>query len=218
MLIRHFMSRNVITLSASDSCLDAYRVFRKNGLRRAPVTRRGSVVGMITDRDLFRGQPLRIGDLDDLVAHDQLDRTVGDVMTRPVVHVAPNDHLEDAAKLMLDHRIGGMPVVENGELRGIITESEIFRVFVATTEPGQTTRITAHVPGHEATLDGPDAVAACVDTGVRLSGMLTYRTPEGHNVVLRVSGPRVGDLPDALRRHGFSVIEIVSPTSGGTSR
>jgi CBS domain-containing protein len=92
--------------------------------RRLPVERDGRIVGIVTRGDL----EAKLGW--DRMAWRRLGRLVQDAMTPDPVTIGPEDRLEKAAGLMLQHRIGGLPVVEDGKVVGIITESDLFRAFV----------------------------------------------------------------------------------------
>ena len=91
--------------------------------RRLPVELDGKIVGIVTRGDL----EAKLGW--DRMTWRRLGRRVEDAMTPNPFTVAPGDRLEKAVELMLQHRIGGIPVVENGTVVGIVTESDIFRAF-----------------------------------------------------------------------------------------
>ncbi len=208
MLVRHCMSREVVTLEESDSCVDAYALFRSRGMRRAPVVREGSLVGMISDRDLLRALPWSLGEQGQLDTQGDLSHTVGTFMARNVISVTPETHLEDVARLMLEHKIGGLPVTEGGELVGIITESDILRVFVRLSLQGHATRITIQAPASRSDQE-PDPVDACHAKGRYLSGLARYVSPAGTTMLtLHVSGPNADDVPEQLRRMGFVLVDV----------
>jgi acetoin utilization protein AcuB len=92
--------------------------------RRLPVELDGKLLGIVTRGDL----EAKLGW--DRLTWRRLGRRVEDAMTPNPFTVAPEDRLEKAVELMLEHRIGGIPVVENNRLVGIVTESDVFRAFV----------------------------------------------------------------------------------------
>lgn len=207
MLVRHFMSRDVVTLDEKLTCVEAWDRFRERGLRRAPVTRRDKVVAMVTDRDLLRVLPWTLGALEDPEAAGRsLSTRLAELRRRPLVSVSPDDHLETAARVMLDQRIGGVPVIEDDVLCGILTESDLFRVFVGTRGRAGCTRLTLHWAGAPAALPDPGRLALA--TGIELWEYTRHQSPV-HGVLLglRVRGPRVKEYQERLLSAGFLLLD-----------
>src|SRR5262245_66540956 len=124
MKVRELMSGAPITVSPDTTVFDARRLMLKERIRHLLVTEDRRLVGIITDRDIRLNLPsqatsLSVWEINYLLA--QL--TVGQVMTRGVVVVRPNWPARDAARLLIDHKIGALPVVDGDELVGIVTES-----------------------------------------------------------------------------------------------
>ena len=126
--VRELMSEAVATLGEDDvlGCVDA--VMSMDRIRHLPVLSAGKVVGVVSQRDLFRsalGTALALG----IRRPDELMSTVTvrDVMSTPAVTVAPDAYVQDAARTMAERKIGCLPVVEDGRLVGIVTETDIFR-------------------------------------------------------------------------------------------
>jgi acetoin utilization protein AcuB len=110
---------------------DAYWLMIDNKVRRLPVMDKGRLVGIITMEDLRRAEPPTGIGLNLVKITDVLSKmTVRQVMTKDPMTIAPDASLMDAAQTMLDHRISALPVIEDDQLVGIITESDIFRAFV----------------------------------------------------------------------------------------
>jgi acetoin utilization protein AcuB len=107
------------------------KLIHASGIRRLPVVDdAGHLVGIVSERDLLRASPspattLSVWEMNELL--DQLP--LREVMTHDVLTVQPTTPIQDAAALMVDHKIGGMPVVQDGRVVGVITETDIFRVF-----------------------------------------------------------------------------------------
>jgi acetoin utilization protein AcuB len=210
-LIRHCMSPNVTVIPAGLTCLEAWRTFNKESLRRAPVVdSKGGVIGMITDRDLMRVLPWTVADLESEESSRDPTRPVGDVARRELMHVGPDDHLEDAAQLLLEHRIGGLPVLENGRLVGIITESDIFRVFVGSRLSADTTRLTLRWQEKGDLPIDPSRVAlAC---SVQLREFWRHEGPDGQTTIdLRVAGSGVDMFQERLVAAGLLLLDRRSP-------
>lgn len=119
MLVRGRMTRDVVTVPPSAKVVDALGTLDANNIRHLPVLDGGRLVGIVSDRDLRMALS---GDVD--------AATVADVMTHDPLTVPPTTPIEDAARTLSEHRIGCVPVVENDEVVGILTESDVLRAFV----------------------------------------------------------------------------------------
>ena len=134
MRVSDLMSQDVATVGVADSCQEAVARMVRQKIRHLPVVERdGRLVGVVTDRDLrhrlFEPRVMKeIG----TVSVDQILKTVPvkDIMSAPVVTVGPQDELETAARVMLEDKVGSLPVVENGRVVGIITETDLLRQIV----------------------------------------------------------------------------------------
>ena len=132
MRIRDLMSVKVITVDPDMPMLDARQRMADAHIRHLVVTEGSRVVGMLTDRDIRLNLPspattLSVWEINALLAK----LTVGEVMSRMVIQVSADRSVADAARLMLDHQIGALPVVEGERLVGIVTESDFVRVVAA---------------------------------------------------------------------------------------
>ena len=131
MKVRELMSHRLVTIGPADTCRDAVGRMHAARVRHLPVVgARGDLVGVVTDRDLrhylFDSRVLKeIG----TIAVDGLLEAirVGEVMSSPAVSVQAGDELVEAARLMLEDKVGSLPVVEGGRVVGIITETDLLR-------------------------------------------------------------------------------------------
>jgi len=132
MLVRDRMSRYPITVTAAVPIDEALKVMRENKVRRLPVVDRdGRLVGIVSEMDLLYASPSPATSLSVYEIHYLMARiTVQDVMTKEVISIEEDTPLEEAARIMVDNKIGGLPVVRNGTLVGIITETDLFRIFL----------------------------------------------------------------------------------------
>lgn len=132
-LVREWMTSSVISITPATLISEAHEVMKEHGIRRLPVLEDDKLLGIITSGDVREASPsdattLSIWELNYLWA--QL--TVEKFMTRKVFTVRPTTPILDAAELMLNQKISGLPVVnEQGKLVGMITESDIFKMLVA---------------------------------------------------------------------------------------
>jgi CBS domain-containing protein len=142
MTIRELMSGGLITVRAETLVLAARDLMAKERIRHLLVTdTRGALLGIVTDRDIRLNLPSQATSLSVWeISHLLTKLTVGQVMTRSVITVGPDRPARDGAQLMLDHKIGALPVLEDGRLVGILTETDIVRSFVHMTAPVPTGR------------------------------------------------------------------------------
>ncbi len=137
-LVRDWMTPHPITIDPKTVLPDAHQLMQDSHIRRLPVVEKGKLVGIVTLGDIREAEPSNATTLSIYEVHYLLSKlTVERIMTRNPITIAPNQSIRDAARLMLEHKIGGLPVVEpaTGKLVGIITESDIFRILAQEPEP-----------------------------------------------------------------------------------
>lgn len=131
MIVSKWMSKRVVTIDESDTLSEAVNTLKRNHVRRLPVLRDNKLIGIVSDRDLKEAAPSRVTSLDMWELHYLLSKIkVKDLMKRRIITISPCSTIEKAAILMFDNKIGGLPVVENEELVGIITEHDVFNAFI----------------------------------------------------------------------------------------
>ena len=133
MLVKNWMSKEVITVDADDTMQNAIYTLQEQNIKMLPVMDDVKLVGIITDRDLKKASP---SDATTLDMHELLflisKIKVRDLMKEPVFTARPDDTVEEAAALLLEKKISGLPVIdEHNRLVGIITRSDIFRVLLS---------------------------------------------------------------------------------------
>jgi CBS domain-containing protein len=134
MKVRELMSKGVVTIEDTATCHEAVERMMRSRVRHLPVVdRRGTLIGVVTDRDLrhYLFEPATFN----RIASESVEKllkavTVSKVMSAPAVCVAADDTLETAARRMLDDKIGALPVLDEGRLAGIVTETDLLRRVV----------------------------------------------------------------------------------------
>ncbi len=129
--VRDWMTCNPVTIGPKGTVPEARKLMKELSIRRLPVVERGRLVGIVTLGDLREAEAsdssfLNKFELKELLAKQTVDR----IMTWEPITASPGMTIQQAAKLMLAHKIAGLPIVEDERLIGIITESDIFRVLV----------------------------------------------------------------------------------------
>lgn len=168
MLVGRRMSPDPKTIAPDVSVAEATERMQRERVRRYPVLdKRGRLVGIVSLDDLLRSSPSAVTSLNIWEISYLLSQVkVKDVMTKQVITVTESTPLEEAAKIMLDRKIGGLPVMRGAKLVGIITESDIFRTFaemLGALEPG--IRLTVLAPNFKGSL-------------AQISGAITQRGGE----------------------------------------
>lgn len=197
MLVRERMSPHPVTVQADTPITEALRMLREKNVRRMPVLdAEGGLVGIVSEKDLLYASPSPATSLSIYELHYMLSHLpVSEVMTKDVITVSPETPIEEAARIMSDHKIGGLPVVEGERLAGIITETDVFAVLLemlGARERGL--RLTLQIPERKGEI-------ARITTAVAERGgnLLALGTFWGDDPTTAVVTLKVEDLPrDAL--------------------
>ena len=133
MRVGDVMTRTLVTTPPETSVLEAQARLTREGIRHLLVTGEGGeLLGIVTDRDIRLNLPSPATSLSVWEMKGLLDRlTVGEIMTKAVITVGPRREVGEAAVLMLEHKIGALPVLEDGRLAGIVTETDLLRALAA---------------------------------------------------------------------------------------
>ena len=204
MLVKNWMNRNIITVDANESMLDAINLLKKHDVLMLPVMRNGELVGVVTDRDLKRASA---SDATTLEVHELMyilsKIKVKEIMSRPPVTVPFDYTLEETAEILLNNKISGVPVVDHGgQVLGTISQNELFRAVLSVT--GLEKRGVQFAFQLE---DSPGSIKVVADVirdyGGRIASILSSyeRAPEGHrNVYIRMYGVDRNRLEDLVAK------------------
>ena len=131
MAVKDFMTRRVVYISPDTTIAHAADMMREQGLHRLPVIENDRLVGLVTEGTIAEASPSKATSLSIYEMNYLLNKTkVKDVMIRDVVTISPFDSLEDATYLMLKHKVGILPVVDYGQVHGVITDRDVFKAFL----------------------------------------------------------------------------------------
>jgi CBS domain-containing protein len=131
-IVRNWMTPDPITITPDTSMPEARRIMLEKKIRRLPVVHDGKLVGIVTFGDIREAQPSDATTLSVFEMNYLLDRLKAkDFMTEDPITVSPEAAIGEAARLMLDNKVGGLPVVDDGALVGIITETDLCRLLIA---------------------------------------------------------------------------------------
>jgi acetoin utilization protein AcuB len=204
------MQRDVITIEPSTTHREAMQILQQHNIRRLPVLAHGKLVGIVSQKDLLSAQPSPATTLSVYEIFALLDKMpIKQIMTQPVITIGEETTLEDAANIMLTRKIGCLPVVKGHQLIGIITESDIFRLFVEVlggNEVGSKFTIElSDSPGKLAEVC--TAVASAGGNIISVTSLRTVR-PFTREITVKERGADVDVLREKLHQLGAGVIEF----------
>lgn len=132
MLVKERMSRHPITVTPDTTLYEALRIVREEKVRRLPVLdRKGKLVGIVAEKDLLYASPSPATSLSAYELNYLISKiTVKDLMSKEVVTTCEDYPLEEAARIMVDSQVGALPVMRGDVLVGVITESDLFKIFL----------------------------------------------------------------------------------------
>jgi len=134
-LLNEIMSRSPVTVTPDASLGEARHLLAEHRIRRLPVMNGRRLVGIVSDRDVRSAS----------VSHDHTP--VAQIMTHNVITATSHMRVDEAARIMLDGRFGGLPVVDGGELTGIVTETDLLRALIDVLETESSERIAVDFGG-----------------------------------------------------------------------
>ena len=210
LLVKDSMTREIVTISPDDTAGAALAACRERRIRHLPVLTEGRLVGIVSDRDLRSAIPA-MGDSARAAALQEM--LVKDVMVGDVVTALPDDPIEHAANVMREMRIGCLPVVEGGELVGILTSSDVMTALVylvGANEPGS--RMEIALPDRPGSLAGAAGVFGMCGINIVSVAMGATREPTEEGaprerlVVFRVDTIDTAEVVGYLEEAGYSVL------------
>jgi acetoin utilization protein AcuB len=208
MLVQDVMQTKIFTVTPDATLAEALRLTNQQGIRHLPVLVGEQLVGILSDRDLKRAMASTAAELEAYEPTHPVRRLrVNDAMTQTVITIGPMSPIEAAANLMIQEKIGALPVTDGGRLVGLVTETDVLRLFVrALGANALSSRLDIVVS------DRPHAVAEVVQAveaaGAEISSLMTLAGEGGsREIVLRV--PTINPTPVvwSLRARGFTARE-----------
>ena len=211
MLVRDRMSSPVVSVTPEMPFQDALKLMHERRFRRLPVTdTKGKLVGIVAERDLLYASAspatsLSVWELNYLLSKLKIRK----LMTKKVITTTPDTTIEDAALLMREKRIGGLPVVDdNHRPIGIITETDIFKTFVEMFGGGQAgLRLSLEVPREKGVLAQLTRAIFELDGTIISIGSFNLDVPGDDGLVLKVQDVSRDQLVDTLEALGDHVID-----------
>jgi acetoin utilization protein AcuB len=211
-LVAEWMTRELATLGPDDTLGAAIELMSRRKVRRIPVVEHGQLLGIVAKSDVLNACPPDYNPFSNTLESTEVAETLtqplrGIMSVKPLT-VRPDAPVESAAQLMIDHKIGGLPVVAD-HLVGILTESDLFRALAVALGTGSG-------PGLRITFDvsmGEDAVLFVLELarkrGLRLASISTHVRDDQRYAIVRLAGTEPAGLVDELWRTGHRVVSVL---------
>lgn len=211
MLVKDRMTSDPVVITTDTSLKEALEIVRSKPFRHLPVLdENGKLVGIVTEKSLVYASPTSTTALSVFEVDYILSRTkVGQIIQGSVISVGPDWPIEEAARVMVDRRIGCLPVVEDDKLIGIISDTDIFRVFVEGLGGGHPSlRITVVVPEKVGSLARITSRVVALGGNIYSLGIFWGERPEDRVIVFRLEGVDREIAVQALEDDGIQVIHV----------
>ncbi|WP_119066098.1 CBS and ACT domain-containing protein [Aggregatilinea lenta] len=211
MLVKDRMSVNPITALPETTHKQAVELMREHQINHLPIVdKSGRLVGIVVEEDLFHAQPTPATTLSIYEIHSLLSRLqLKEIMRHPVHTVAPDCPLEEAARMMIEENVGCLPVVDQDQIVGIITDTDVYQTFVGLLGSGREgARFTLKV------VDQPGSLAkiaqAVADAGGNIISVVTWqnRFDEQVYITIKEFGADYRQLEQALDAMDVEVVDI----------
>ncbi len=210
-VVEKWMTRDVITVPPHEKIIDAFELMQGRGIRHLPVIEEGELKGLVTDRDIRLALiPSPLSTPEDRMYHLGALERVDEIMSADLITVAPHTTIEEAAKLMAQYKIGAVPVVFQGKLVGILTETDILNVFIEMLETIQSSsRIDVVLGDRPSALDEVYRLLQASQVQV-ISVSMSPEGKAGSPVYsFRIQRTPLEPLVDKLEKAGYRVVQAL---------
>jgi acetoin utilization protein AcuB len=211
MLVKDRMTIEPVTVTSDTAFPEAFRLIREKRIRHLPVVdEKGKLIGVVARTDLLHASPspattLSVFEMNFLLANLHVQK----VMSTPPITVSENAPLEEAARVMVQNKIGCLPVMRDGELAGLITETDIFEVFVEILGGEEASlRITVRVPDVRGELARLAGVIASLGGNICSVALFRGEVPEHVFLTFRLEGVEEEVLVPALKAEVEEVVHV----------
>ncbi len=206
MYVKNSMTTNPYVLSPESTIVEAMELMRTKGIKRLPVMKNDLLVGIISHSQLLEVSPspatsLSVFEINYLLAKTKIDS----IMTKKVITVSPDMLLEEAALLMREFKIGGLPVVSENKLVGIITETDLFDAFIEIMGfRDKGSRITLDIG-----VDHPGVLAEVTGIIAGFQINITHLAAFRSELIVRVNTTNISEILKAIEAKGYKVVSVL---------
>lgn len=215
MLVRERMTANPIVVHPETAFDEAFQLLREKKIRRLPVVdQNGNLVGIVVEKDLLRVSPSPATSLSIFEIHGLLAKLqIKEVMTKRVITVGEDCPLEEAARIMVEHKIGSLPILRDKKVVGIITETDIFKVMTEALGASctQCLRATVRVPEEKGEL--AKIATEIAKMGGNIVSVVTFglSDPTHRELTFKVVGVGREEMQAVFQRTNAQVIDLRNP-------
>jgi acetoin utilization protein AcuB len=200
MLVKNQMSKKVVTIPPGTSILRAIEIMRDQSIRHLPVVEDRELVGLVTEGDLRQASLLSLVD----------KVSIEDVMLKKPITVSPEASIEEAARLVYRHKIGGLPVVVGKKLVGILTIADILAAFIQLLGIlKSSSRIDMILGGKPHAFEEVSAVFRSHRAEIISVGMSNHKDRKKRVYYFRVGKCPVKSVVNELKKKGYKVLSVV---------
>jgi len=211
MFVANRMTKNPVTVSPDTKVDEAAALMKKHHFRRLPVVADGKLVGFLSDKDIIKAAPSPATTLAKYEINSLLAKMrIADIMAKEVISVQVDATIEEAALLMCNHKIGGLPVISSvGTVVGVITETDIFKTFVDVMGLAEgKTRLTLEVQDRVGTVK--EIAGVFSDLGISIDSLITCKKDDGsYEIVVRGDFSDLNKIKESLEQKGFTIAHMV---------
>lgn len=209
MYVKNYMTTNLILIEPEASMIDANDLMKQHNINRLPVVENERLVGLITRSIIAENSPSGATSLSKFELNYLLDKTkVKDIMEKQVIQISPNHLLEEAAVIMRNSNIGVLVVSENNQIKGIITDKDIFRAFADISGyniPGSSVVVAVQQDRRGVIEEIGDAL---LESDSNLTNLVVYHTEDGIRVVIHIDSDNPSDLVEKLKNRNLIVNSV----------
>ncbi|MFH1626451.1 MAG: CBS domain-containing protein [Pseudomonadota bacterium] len=212
MIVRNIISNNLITLQVNDDVKKAFELMKSKNIRHIPVLDGQKLVGIVTNTDLRQVLiPSKSEGSEQTYYFTSKFSTVDEIMTRDPMTVSPETDVEEAARLLQQYKIGGLPVVEDDELVGMITETDILGVFIEIMGVIKySTRVDVVLKEGADEFQNVSQIIREHGAKVISVGMSPHEEKEKRVYYFRLDTSDINPIAKAIKDSGYEVVSVVS--------
>lgn len=205
MYVKDKMTKSPYTVSPEDTIADAFELMRSKKIRRVPVLKDDKLVGIVTEKKLIENSPSPATSLSVFEINYLLSKTkIESVMTKNVITVTPETLIEDAAVIMRENNIGGLPVMEDSRLVGIITETVIFDAFIEIMGfRDKGSRIAVKVIDNR-----PGVLSTITKIISEFNVNISHIVFQGNEIILRIDTLKTKEIIEKIASSGYEVTSV----------